>query len=542
MQTTDAYPRKPKKLSTRLNIIVLLIFSSIIIGSILYHLVSQQVIKDTNRIIKKSYRSNKLSQISTDIAILGITAGMVIADKNPLTFDAIVRDSKRLINEIDEYAKIEQSEAGLHPKKQEEITSLLEAGNELKELLSFIEKSYPAGNVRAEEYQKNILSRIIKIDKDLLKIKAVHDEYMMESQNYLTKRMGNLSHLYLVLIFFGSICVVLSRYLLKRFVDDPISKLSAATNMIADGKFDERVKITSGDEIGLLGHSFNAMAQSIQEREARLTSCCNKVERLVEERTKDLESALHRLESTQTELIEAEKRITVGQIAAGVTHTIRNPLNSISINLQIINKCLASGRLDVEEIKKYTHIVLGEVNRINHLAEEFVKSSRMPAPHIIKGNIVELLDNVINLVKEEAKEKGVSVILEPDGNIPDICFDTGQMKDVFLNIITNSMQSIKNGNGWVKTSVSIEGSNLVVSISDNGCGILKECAAKVFTPFFTTKPDGIGLGLANSRQIVLAHGGNIRCNSEIGKGTTFYISLPADIMEDNVCACGTECG
>ncbi|HBO84096.1 MAG: hypothetical protein A2073_08700 [Deltaproteobacteria bacterium GWC2_42_11] len=528
--------QKTGKLSRKLSILVLFIFLSVVAGSVIYHFVSKQVIEDTRRIIKKNDRNNKLAEISARIAVLGVMGDELITKGDEQILEAVTAESNMLMNEINRYIETEQSEGYLHAKKNDEIKSMLKARENLNELMRFIWAAYERKDAAAmDAYHKKVMYYLIEIDKNFLEIKRVHDEYIAGFQSSLSHRLSNLMKLYLLLIIGGAVCIGVLRYLLKKFVEDPIAVLASATTRFAEGKLDERISITSDDELGMLARSFNTMAESIQERETRLATCCNDVEKLVECRTRELHDALNKLKSTQTELIESEKRSTVGQIAAGVTHTIRNPLNSISINLQLINKCLNVGKIDTEEMKNYVETLLGEVKRINHLVEEFVRSSRTPAPNMIKGNIMELLKASVDFVREEARAKGVSMILKSDGNIPDIYFDFGQMKDVFLNVIRNGIQAIKNGKGYVEISVSPifePGSqtknHIAIHISDDGCGIRAEDMSKIFTPFFTTKSDGIGLGLVNSQQIVLAHGGNITCQSTAGSGTTFSIILPCE--------------
>ncbi len=225
-------------------------------------------------------------------------------------------------------------------------------------------------------------------------------------------------------------------------------------------------------------------------------------------------------ENLEKQLLQADKLATIGQLAAGVAHEINNPLGNISLYTQMLLKKTAD-----DATKDKLMVINDEANRAANIVNgllDFARQSELKLSHI---DINKEIGKVLGILKPRLKDIKVNTALAP---LPLILADSGQIQQVIMNLLKNSIQSItENGEIIVKTSAKQGYAEM--SISDNGCGIPKENLDKIFDPFFTTKEQGkgTGLGLSISYGIIKRHNGSIEVKSEAGKGTTFTIKLPA---------------
>lgn len=230
-------------------------------------------------------------------------------------------------------------------------------------------------------------------------------------------------------------------------------------------------------------------------------------------------------------LVQADKLVLLGQITAGITHEIRNPLAAVNLNLQIIKRNLGED----SPLHKYVETALQGVDRISRIIEVTLNFSRQSMPDVKPTNINTLIPQSLELVSSVLRRKEIKVELKLDEKLPEILVDQKQIQQVFINLITNAADAIKlNGKIAIQTYLEPseqrkDGSYVVVSIADNGEGIPPDDLPKIFNPFFTRKPDGTGLGLPITQRIVYQHQGVIDVESKLGEGTTFYVKLPVPL-------------
>ncbi|MDR3557328.1 MAG: ATP-binding protein [Syntrophobacteraceae bacterium] len=227
------------------------------------------------------------------------------------------------------------------------------------------------------------------------------------------------------------------------------------------------------------------------------------------------------IQAMQERLYQAERLSSLGQLAAGVAHEIRNPLNAISLAAQR----LQSGGTK-EKLERISHIIRDEIKRLNKIVEDFLSLSRNNRFEFKTKSITGLLDRILFLLLEEAGPKNIRIEKQWTNRSMRVLMDTGKMEQALLNIIRNAMESIS-GEGCITLSCDIQGKNRVsIKIKDTGSGIAAGEEKRIFDPFYTSKENGVGLGLAISHEIVLAHGGEIQVESQVGKGSTFEVLLP----------------
>lgn len=356
-------------------------------------------------------------------------------------------------------------------------------------------------------------------------INKIHKDRIRELIDESLTNMWIILFIYLIFVFIGGIAIYGGHFLLLRKVVNPIKQLAAATIEFAGGKLDKRVFTDSETEIGQLYESFNRMAEKLQENDEVLRKFNEDLEAKVRERTAELETANEQLRRTQKALIRTEKIAAVGQIAAGVTHEIKNPLNSLSINAQMLTRELTAKFGHDSEACAMASMIRYEINRINDILEEFVKFAKFPEPKLLTNSINKTVSEVYDLVVSEAGEKGIKVQLSLQDSIPDLRFDEPQMKEVLLNLSQNAFRAMPEG-GNLEFSTSANGENVTISIKDTGEGIPGKNLEKIFTPFFSTREGGMGLGLPIVQRIIESHCGRITCVSKVGEGTTFCIILP----------------
>ena len=228
---------------------------------------------------------------------------------------------------------------------------------------------------------------------------------------------------------------------------------------------------------------------------------------------------LTKLKKMEEDMRISDKLAAVGKLAAGIAHEIRNPLASMSGSIQVLQRTLP---LD-EDDKKLMNIILKETERLNSLITEFLTFVRPSAIQKKKVNISKIMDEIIQTVKINPKfQKKINISLE--GESVEGFFDPEKFKQIFWNLLLNSSQAMPEG-GDIHISWKNKNSKSSIKISDTGEGIAPEIREKIFDPFFTTKEGGTGLGLATVYKIIEAHGGQIRVESEKGKGTTFTLEL-----------------
>ncbi len=243
----------------------------------------------------------------------------------------------------------------------------------------------------------------------------------------------------------------------------------------------------------------------------------------LEERVK---KAATELQQTQEQLIRSEKLATLGQLSAGIAHEIRNPLTSIKILIH----SLVDEEATPASKEKDLAIIESEIERVNKIIRQFLDFARPRPPALQKLDLHKLLEETFHLVAYELEGQGITLEKKYMENSPYVAVDAEQMKQVFLNIILNAIQAMPRG-GKLTVSTFWESfatltKELVVSFRDSGEGIPSAIREKIFEPFFSTKEEGLGLGLPIVQRIIEEHKGKIKVESYPQKGTTFFIYLP----------------
>ncbi|MDP2158634.1 MAG: ATP-binding protein, partial [Nitrospirota bacterium] len=239
---------------------------------------------------------------------------------------------------------------------------------------------------------------------------------------------------------------------------------------------------------------------------------------------RNLQNKMAELGETQEQLIQSAKMAAIGELASNVAHEINNPLTSI-IGFAELSK----EDDDIESIRKSLDIIEKESLRARDIVKQLLGFARKKPLHLTEVDINAVVNEVLVLSSSQTR-MGKVTVTEEYSDIPRTKGDIDQLKQVFLNIITNAIHSMPDG-GNITIRTFTKGEYILVSFSDTGHGISGEVRNRIFEPFFSTKKEkGTGLGLSISYRIIQDHGGRIDVESEPGKGTTFIVRLPQKLL------------
>ncbi len=232
----------------------------------------------------------------------------------------------------------------------------------------------------------------------------------------------------------------------------------------------------------------------------------------------------------QEEMLKMDRLVSLGKLASGIAHEIRNPLAGIKTTAQALGEEMAKD----DPKREYLNRITKEIDRLNELLKTFFSFAKPQTLLLVPCHIKEIINAIIPFLIKEIDDKGIQFVESYHPQLPRIRVDKIQMHQAFLNLFLNAIQAMPNG-GDLKIEAnpvilpSPEGSRqnfIKVVVSDSGKGIPPQILPKIFDPFFTTKPKGIGLGLSITYQIIKKHGGTIKVHSQWEKGTSFVINLP----------------
>ncbi|UCZ57091.1 GHKL domain-containing protein [Desulfurispirillum indicum] len=238
---------------------------------------------------------------------------------------------------------------------------------------------------------------------------------------------------------------------------------------------------------------------------------------------------INRLRELQKRVSANEKLAYIGSISGSLAHEIKNPLNAINLNIQLLEEDLREETIDRDEAMGTCHVISDEVQRLNELLNDFLIYSRMHSPRLRHESITKTMGAVVELFRKTCMEKNIQLVLEKTSSRSDtISMDRNQIRQVLTNIIKNSIEALEKRSGGIITiahSINRKRHHVIV-IDDNGPGISPKDREKVYDLFYSTKKEGTGLGLPIAKNIVEAHGGSLEIRSILGRGTTVTITLP----------------
>ena len=223
----------------------------------------------------------------------------------------------------------------------------------------------------------------------------------------------------------------------------------------------------------------------------------------------------------EEQLSRAERLSALGEMAASISHEIRNPLGIIRSSAELLKKKIAS----VDPDNTIPNIIVEETGRLNNIITDFINYARPRSPHLIPIRVEEVIEKNLNFLAVQMAEQGYSVKKDYKNNFPDIMADSAMLYQAFLNILINAMQSMPDG-GEIHVEAISENNTIKLTFDDEGEGISEEIILKIWEPFFTTKEKGTGLGLGIVKNIIEAHGGEIQISNRPEKGVRVLVKLP----------------
>jgi signal transduction histidine kinase len=230
-----------------------------------------------------------------------------------------------------------------------------------------------------------------------------------------------------------------------------------------------------------------------------------------------------RAHATVQSLVSYSQRLAaLGRLTSGVAHEVKNPLNAMMIHLELLKE-----RLDAPppEVQQSLEVIGGEIRRLDRVVQGFLRFMR---PHELEPKAIEvatLVQSAVVLVEAEWQSQGIHFAVEVAPGLPAIEADEELLRQALLNLIQNACQAMPRG-GFVTVGARIDGHTLCLEVTDEGVGIAPEEVERIFTLYFTTKPEGTGIGLSLVYRIVQMHDGSIDVRSELGRGTTMTVRLP----------------
>ena len=333
------------------------------------------------------------------------------------------------------------------------------------------------------------------------------------------------------------IVAVLSWLFVWRVVGEPIKALKNGTQHLTQGNLGYQIEVQSHDEVGDLAHSFNGMSLQLRAANEEIVSWAKTLEDRVEEKTRELKRA-------HEHVLHVEKMASIGKMAAVVAHEVNNPLSGILTYAKLLHKWVASGRAEHEkreEAMQCLELIAAESRRCGDLVKNLLTLSRTAPMNVQPSDLHAVIDRCLLLVRHQLELAGIQLHLKLAPDLPVVPCDPAQMEQVLLALIMNAIDAMpRGGNLWIETGLNDDESEIKIRLRDDGAGIAPDVLPQIFEPFLTTKESGhgVGLGLAISRGIVERHNGRIEVESELGRGTTFTVTLPAQESHASLAAVG----
>lgn len=296
----------------------------------------------------------------------------------------------------------------------------------------------------------------------------------------------------ILLLFFALL------WLFRTEVNKPLSEIVAVMNRAKAGDLTIRAPVRGQDELGTIAENLNGMLEQ-------------------------LDGALEQVRSLHKQELDRQGRLaSIGNLASAVAHEIKNPLAGIRGAMEVLEQGLS--REDPN--RELTREIVMEVDRINRMVRDLLAYSREPVPQTVPTELGAVVEEVLAQARQLPDASRIEILHRQTGSIPQVAVDYQLVKQAFFNVIQNAFDAMPQG-GRLDVFTREEGDRAVVSFTDTGGGVDPNTAAKILQPFFTTRHKGTGLGLPIALSIVQAHGGDLRFESEPGRGANFTISFPA---------------
>jgi two-component system, NtrC family, nitrogen regulation sensor histidine kinase NtrY len=298
-----------------------------------------------------------------------------------------------------------------------------------------------------------------------------------------------LINIYVILFALGTIAALFISNLVTR----PLRIIQQRLGKITLGKINEPIRWSEKDEIGSLVNEYNSM--------------------------------IAQLEESAMKLAKTERESAWREMAKQVAHEIKNPLTPMKLSIQHLQRTIESNPEDLQErIKKLSAMLVEQIDTLSHIANEFSSFAKMPIAQIEKLDLSSIVKSVSGLFNQS---ENITVMAEELGEDIYVYADRSQMSRVLTNLIKNAIQAIPGERkGLVRLNVRRESGQAIIEVQDNGTGIASDVMDKIFVPNFSTKTEGMGLGLAMVKNIIESFDGNIRFETKQGEGTVFYITMP----------------
>jgi signal transduction histidine kinase len=334
--------------------------------------------------------------------------------------------------------------------------------------------------------------------------KSIHEKSIAEARNEALSRTRFINAMVMIFIQVAGMMGILLAYILFKQVLEPIRQLTRETVP------DEGDRIPSSDEVKTLSHQVYGLIRDVDQTQGRLAK-------------------------SQAHLVQSEKWAVVGKLAAGVAHSIRNPLTSVKIRLFSLGRTLFLSSGQKEDLE----VISEEIRHIDTILQNFLAFSRPPKPKMQKISPSDVVDLACQLLSHRFESSGVAIEISRGKRLPLLPADPDQLKEVLINLLVNACEIMTNG-GVIRIEEEEgqgdAGGDVTIRVMDNGPGIPKDLQDKVFQPFFSTKEEGTGLGLSIALRIVEEHGGRLDLKSRKGEGAHFIITLPYEEKNDGHCS------
>lgn len=445
----------------------------------------------------------KLGQLrAVQSATMALVDGMPEEQRNPLSL-RVVLDTLAKVRR----AKVEETRASIQTLRE------LATGDATRELATALTEDLEAVHASFEKERpelEHLFASFERNDRDAVnaaivtiggvehdsskRLKALGDrvEQAMTDMSAAARARERRAISLLALLAALTLAVGLAVSVHTRRLLRPLERVTERAQAVARGDLTPQPTVEGDDEIGQLAAAFERMVGAVAKAQSRA--------------------------------VANERLAAIGKMAAHVTHEIRNPLSSIGLNIELLEEELAGAAVNTE-VKSLLGAITREVQRLEHLSEEYLRVARLPQPRMEADDVAATVKDLVDFARPEMDRAGLEIALEVERDLPPALFDEGQIRQALLNILRNAREAMTDG-GKIDVFVKADGMSVVVRIDDRGSGIPEEVRARIFDPFFSTKGEGTGLGLAITRQIVEAHGGTIACEPREGGGTSFRVALP----------------